>query len=224
MKRFIALLLAVCTLAALPVFACANDMIECHNLGKSDECSDYSPTKHMVINRSGTIADYEAGTDVVYDTKGNILTRTDEDGIVWEYVYSPYGNFMYRIGTIADPAWTITEPRSFSNSFVSSTAEFDIPYENCIGFDLTYEITEVMFGFPQGNIAVYVSEPEVTQTTYVEEGRFLYLDDEEVTYTVEMTEPATVSAVCLRPMNDGPIDYSACIGIFNIRIKSYDYM
>ena len=224
MKRLFAFVLAVCLLVSLPVLAGADDTIECHNLGKTDECSDYSPTRHMVINRSGTIADYVEGADIVYDTKGNILTRTDEEGIVWEYIYSPYGSFMYRIGTIANPEWTIAEPRRFSNNFICSAAVFEVPYENCIGFDLAYEVTEIMFGDPSGYTAVYLSEPEVSGSRYQEEGRFVYVTDEEISYTVQLDEPATVAAVCLRPMHDGPIDYSACLGIFNVRIKSYDYM
>jgi len=222
MKKYLSFLLALALLVSLPVLAFADASVECHNLGKSDECSDYSPEKHTVINRAGTIADYQEGAAVVYDARGNILTLKDEDGIVWEYQYSPYGNFMYRIGTIPDPEWTISEVKSFSNQFYSPTCEFEIPYENCVGFDLTFEITEKEFGNPDGNIAVYVYEPEVSGSRYQQEGTFRY-ESEEASYAVHFTEPETMCAVCLRPMNDGPLYYDACIGIFNVRIKSYDY-
>lgn len=237
MKKFFALLLTVCVLVGCLVYAFADtDCVHMENQndrerpfavldGPVKNGEGFSQKSPLSLNTTGTIPEYVENPQYTYDSAGRIKTYLDDDGILWEYEYTEAGNFKYRTTVIAEPEWEFGEPIKYhTETCAAYPAVFKTPFEHCLSFDVTYEITYAGYHAPQGATGVFVNNPLISARRYQLEGIFWCRQNQNTTYTVKFLEPMHVNALYVRPLSPEINVYTGSLKISNLKLVDYNYV
>lgn len=107
---------------------------------------------------SGTSTSGSILRDVQYSDEGRIVRASEKmDGkwVEWEYVYSDTGSFKYRKRNIGSVDCTLTDV--FMTGKDTSYTKLNEKIENCVGFTLSYSVSNVRHGNYEGEREVYFS-------------------------------------------------------------------
>ena len=115
-------------------------------------------TTPITLPTSGTSTSGTMLRDVQYNEMGKIVRASEkfnDKWVEWEYVYSDTGAFKYRKRNIGSVDCTLTN--SFMTGKDTTYTKLNEKVEKCVGFTLSYSVSNVRRGNYQGEREVYFS-------------------------------------------------------------------
>ena len=179
-------------------------------------------TTPITLPTSGTST---AGTmlrDVQYNEMGKIVRASEkfnDKWVEWEYVYSDTGAFKYRKRNIGSVDCTLTN--SFMTGKDTTYTKLNEKVEKCVGFTLSYSVSNVRRGNYQGEREVYFSS-DTNSWRLIGSFEYNSLDRIEIPFVLDPAESFIAFATPRTHPDDSSFNVNQ--SIVDVWVADYEYV
>ena len=160
--------------------------------------------------------------NVQYNDSGKIVSATEKienTWVSWKYIYSESGSFLYRIRNIGNVYSTLTS--KFMSGKETTYSILDEQIENCVGFTLSYCVSELRKGNYKGEREVYVSQ---NTSSWELVGTFEYESQNTVKVTFSFDSPISFIAFATPRTHPDNSSFGVNQSILDVWVADYEYV
>ena len=188
-----------------------------------------APTRTPIpLPTSGTSASGSILRDVQYNDSGRIVRASEKLGgkwVEWEYVYSDTGSFKYRKRNIGSMDGTLTEMKLSEKDITCVILNRKI--ENCVGFTLSYSVSNVNYGAYEGTREVHISSDAVSwrdtaSWRYIGTFEYEVMSRIEIPFVLDPAE--SFNAVTAPRVERGSSSFDEILSIVDVWVADYEYV